>query len=244
MAPDADKVRLERRNMSSMNKTNENDEDNEEEETELRVFETANDLSGNLIAIDGIVYTLEGFNHPGGEQIKLFGGNDVTVQYKMIHPHHYNNHINSTTGSNAGTGTSTTGSTGKQLKKLTVVGRLAKSDHDYQFDTPFERDLKLQVFKIVKRGQEFATYGYMARAFLYILLYVTCLYHWITSNSTFTKAAIFGIAHALIGLNVQHDANHGAVSRKPFWNDLLGFGVDMIGGSKWLWMEQHWTHHA
>jgi fatty acid desaturase (delta-4 desaturase) len=24
----------------------------------------------------------------------------------------------------------------------------------------------------------------------------------------------------------------------------LGFGADFIGGSKWLWMEQHWTHHS
>lgn len=27
-------------------------------------------------------------------------------------------------------------------------------------------------------------------------------------------------------------------------NDLLGFGADMIGGCKWNWMQQHWTHHA
>jgi len=43
---------------------------------------------------------------------------------------------------------------------------------------------------------------------------------------------------------VQHDANHGACSRKQWINDLFGFGADWIGGSKWLWMEQHWTHHA
>jgi acyl-lipid (7-3)-desaturase (Delta-4 desaturase) len=48
----------------------------------------------------------------------------------------------------------------------------------------------------------------------------------------------------LIGLNVQHDANHGAASKKPWVNDLLGLGADFIGGSKWLWMEQHWTHHS
>ena len=46
---------------------------------------------------------------------------------------------------------------------------------------------------------------------------------------------------ALIGLNVQHDANHGAASRKVWVNDLLGLGADFIGGCKWLWMEKHWT---
>ena len=218
MAPDADKVRLQRGKVNSM----EENEGGEEMSMELSVFKDANDLSGNLVAIDGIVYTLDGFRHPGGEQIRLFGGNDVTVQYKMIHPHH----------------------TEKQLKKLTVVGTLTKSENEYQFDTPFERDLKQQVFAIVKRGHEFGTFGYIARALLYIALYFACLYCWITQDSTWTLAAVFGIAHALIGLNVQHDANHGAASKKPFINDLLGFGVDIIGGSKWLWMEQHWTHHA
>jgi len=52
------------------------------------------------------------------------------------------------------------------------------------------------------------------------------------------------MSQASIGLNVQHDANHGAASRKAWVNDLLGFGADMIGGCKWNWMCQHWTHHA
>lgn len=26
--------------------------------------------------------------------------------------------------------------------------------------------------------------------------------------------------------------------------DVLGFGADMIGGCKYLWLQQHWTHHA
>jgi fatty acid desaturase (delta-4 desaturase) len=57
-------------------------------------------------------------------------------------------------------------------------------------------------------------------------------------------AILYGFAQALIGMNVQHDANHGACSKNPFWNDLFGFGADFIGGSKWLWQEQHWTHHT
>jgi hypothetical protein len=52
------------------------------------------------------------------------------------------------------------------------------------------------------------------------------------------------MSQASIGLNVQHDANHGAVSPNPFWNELLGFGADLIGGCKYLWLQQHWTHHA
>jgi hypothetical protein len=53
------------------------------------------------------------WNHPGGDQIKLFGGNDVSVQYRMIHPFH---------AGNAGI-----------LNKMPRVGRLAEYRQDYSF---------------------------------------------------------------------------------------------------------------
>lgn len=42
---------------------------------------------------------------------------------------------------------------------------------EYEFDTPFERELKQEVFKIVPRGKEFGTPGYFARAIFYVALY-------------------------------------------------------------------------
>ena len=66
-------------------------------------------------------------------------------------------------------------------------------------------------------------------------------YLWVTTEASLPLAIIYGISQAFIGLNVQHDANHGAASRKAWVNNLLGLGADFIGGSKWLWMEQHWT---
>ena len=53
-----------------------------------RVFASEHDLPEDAVAIDGVVYSLRGWNHPGGDQILLFGGNDVSVQYRMIHPFH------------------------------------------------------------------------------------------------------------------------------------------------------------
>jgi len=115
----------------------------------------------------------------------------------------------------------------------------------YAFDTEFEREIKREVFKIVRRGREFGTPGYFARAFFYISLMATLNYLWTTAKpTTLALAVAFGISQALIGLNVQHDANHGAASKKPWVNDLLGFGADFIGGCKYNWMQQHWTHHA
>lgn len=50
-------------------------------------------LATNEVCIDGIIYDLDSFYHPGGESIHVFGGNDVTVQYKMIHPYHTSKHL-------------------------------------------------------------------------------------------------------------------------------------------------------
>jgi fatty acid desaturase (delta-4 desaturase) len=117
--------------------------------------------------------------------------------------------------------------------------------HSYIFDTDFEREIKREVFKIVRRGREFGTPGYFIRAFFYIGLMIYMNYQWTTAiATTIPLAVLFGIAQALIGLNVQHDANHGAASKHYWINDLLGFGADAIGGCKWNWMQQHWTHHA
>ena len=158
-------------------------------------------------------------------QILVFGGNDVTAQYKMIHHTHSNNYAH-------------------HLSKLTAVGTVSDFVPEYKFDTPFEKEIKAAVSKIVKRGEQFGTWGYLLRAAFYITLFATLQYLWVTTGSTPTLAFALGAAGALIGLNVQHDANHGAASPRPWVNELLGFGADAIGGSKYTWIEQHWTHHA
>ena len=54
---------------------------------------TLDNLKGTEVCIDGIVYDIADFPHPGGESVLIFGGNDVTVQYKMIHPYHTSKHL-------------------------------------------------------------------------------------------------------------------------------------------------------
>lgn len=114
----------------------------------------------------------------------------------------------------------------------------------YKFDTEFEREIKREVFKIVHRGREFATPGFLFRCFSYIGIFFYLQYLWVTQGTSWTLAIIYGLSQAAIGLNVQHDANHGAVSKNHRINDILGLGADFIGGSKWLWIQQHWTVSA
>eukprot|EP00560_Eucampia_antarctica_P009537 CAMPEP_0197824258 /NCGR_PEP_ID=MMETSP1437-20131217/1526_1 /TAXON_ID=49252 ORGANISM="Eucampia antarctica, Strain CCMP1452" /NCGR_SAMPLE_ID=MMETSP1437 /ASSEMBLY_ACC=CAM_ASM_001096 /LENGTH=474 /DNA_ID=CAMNT_0043423807 /DNA_START=130 /DNA_END=1554 /DNA_ORIENTATION=- len=221
MAPNADQVRLRHRLNGIQGEVDEDEHNNDA--AEHSVVRTVKELRDTEVAIEGVIYDIAEFDHPGGGNIFLFGGNDVTVQYRMIHPHHVSN---------------------RHLEKMKRVGKLSTYKSQYKFDTEFERDMKKEVFKIVRRGKEFGTKGYLSRAFAYIGLLFYCQYLWATQGASWTMALFFGVSQALIGLNVQHDANHGAASRKPWVNDILGFGADLIGGNKWTWMEQHWTHHA
>jgi acyl-lipid (7-3)-desaturase (Delta-4 desaturase) len=84
MAPDADKIR--------QRKAQEVVAANEDKATELKVG-SVKGLSGTEVVIDGVIYDIADFNHPGGESILIFGGNDVTVTYKMIHPYHTSKHL-------------------------------------------------------------------------------------------------------------------------------------------------------
>lgn len=215
MAPDADRLR-QRRSKQIDDLVNSN-----ATEPVMRIS-TLKSLRETEIVIDGAIYDIKNFNHPGGESVLLFGGNDCTVQYKMIHPYHSKKH----------------------LEKMERVGTVPDYSSEYAWGSEFEKEIKREVFKICKPGRDFGTPGWFTRAFFYICLFFYLQYKWVTTTTTLGLAIIYGVSQAFIGLNVQHDANHGAASKKAWVNDLLGLGADFIGGSKWLWMEQHWTHHA
>ena len=89
MPPDADKLRQRPTATSSGMKSS---EDSNTEESTIRIS-TLKTLGPTEVVIDGTIYDIADFDHPGGESIQLFGGNDVTVQYKMIHPYHTNKHL-------------------------------------------------------------------------------------------------------------------------------------------------------
>ena len=64
-----------------------------------------------------------------------------------------------------------------------------------------------------------------------------------TRSYVWYLTAPLGLLFALIGLNIQHDANHGAVSKNPFVNRLLGLSQNWIGGSSVDWIHQHVVQH-
>ena len=86
MAPDAGRLRQRR------TKDFDDAADANATEPALRIS-TMKSIGETEIVIDGAIYDIKDFNHPGGESILLFGGNDVTETYKMIHPYHTTKHL-------------------------------------------------------------------------------------------------------------------------------------------------------
>jgi linoleoyl-CoA desaturase len=59
------------------------------------------------------------------------------------------------------------------------------------------------------------------------------------------SAVSLGLAVAGIGFSVQHDANHGAYSERSGLNRLMGFSMDLLGASSFVWRFKHnVVHHT
>jgi linoleoyl-CoA desaturase len=56
-------------------------------------------------------------------------------------------------------------------------------------------------------------------------------------------AASLGFAMAGIGFGVMHDANHGSYAQGRLGNRIIGFTLDLIGGSSYLWRHKHNVLH-
>ncbi|MCL5995310.1 MAG: acyl-CoA desaturase [Chloroflexi bacterium] len=54
----------------------------------------------------------------------------------------------------------------------------------------------------------------------------------------------FGLATAGMGFNVMHDANHGAYSKHPWINKLMGLTMELLGSCSVFWRQKHnvWHH--
>ncbi|ASS50320.1 MAG: fatty acid desaturase [Candidatus Fluviicola riflensis] len=55
--------------------------------------------------------------------------------------------------------------------------------------------------------------------------------------------SLMGFALAGIGMSVMHDANHGAFSKNKFINNMMGYTLNMLGGSVSNWKMQHNVLH-
>ena len=56
-------------------------------------------------------------------------------------------------------------------------------------------------------------------------------------------AVSLSLSLAAIGFNIMHDGGHGAYSDRPWLNKLTATALDMLGGSSYMWNQQHNVMH-
>ena len=183
----------------------------------------------NEIQIDEYVYNTEELAniHPGGALfVELFNGKNATDAFLTYHrrtfPHERL----------------------REQYRLTVRKHRDKTlltDNLYCTDY---LDLCDCVNKILPVHRSFAPIWYYAKAFtlLFFAFSLEFFIHY-TRSYKWYFTGVLGWLFALIGLNIQHDANHGAISRYSSINRLFGLSQNWIGGSSIDWMHQHVVQH-
>lgn len=56
-------------------------------------------------------------------------------------------------------------------------------------------------------------------------------------------AVSLGLSIAAVGMSIQHDANHGAYSSRPWVNKIFGATLDLMGVFSFIWRPKHNTGH-
>ena len=119
----------------------------------------------------------------------------------------------------------------------------AQGDTTFLINSEAFRDLKQRVRKGIP--YQFATWEWYAKAVAIMAGNVYLEYRVYTGGPALWKHATLGFFMALVGLAIQHDANHGGVSDKGWVNRVWGYTQDWIGGSALLWRHHHvLMHHA
>jgi len=190
-----------------------------------------------LTRINGKLYDLSDFKHPGGPISKKFAANrDATLLFESHHPFS-KEEVN------------------KLLKKYEVKDDGSVKDDTCEFfdeekHTEFEKDLIKEVhsyFKEVARKKNIsissaikATGKRWTEIFIFNILFAITLYMWFSGYwSSLVLLPVFGW---ISGVNTFHDASHFTLSKKWYINSLFSYAAPMIS-SPFDWYHQHVIGH-
>jgi len=167
--------------------------------------------------------------HPGGDLILLAAGKDASVLFETYHPRGVPHGL---------------------VKKL-QIGIMEKGSYDdsfYSWNSEFYKVLKSRVVqRLEERGlnRRGSVEIWIKALFLLSGFWFSLLQMYTHSN--FGMATIWsismGIFAAMIGVNIQHDGNHGAFAQSRVINKCAGWTLDMIGASAFTWEFQHMLGH-
>jgi len=166
--------------------------------------------------------------HPGGDLILLAAGKDASVLFETYHPR---------------------GVPSALVNKL-QIGVMDKGSYDsfYSWDSDFYNVLRTRVVqRLEERGlSRRGSIEIWIKALLLLAGFWGSLFQMYTQTH-FGMAASWsismGIFAAMIGVNIQHDGNHGAFAKSKAMNKCAGWTLDMIGASAFTWEFQHMLGH-
>lgn len=183
---------------------------------------SASPLSPVVVQVDDKIYDAKTLAkaHAGGELfVKVFAGRDATEAFLSYHRKRFPH---------------------DRMKSLCLGSAQPMKtykDEDYL-------ELCKLVEEVLPRSKAFAPWHYWLKlavllglAFgLEFFIHATKSYRWYLTGP-------LGLIFAWVGMNVQHDANHGSLSPVAAINRLFGLTQNWIGGSALDWIHQHDVQH-
>lgn len=192
----------------------------------------SNSTISDVVRIDGQFYDTKKLAtiHPGGELIVLLSNQqDVTALFTSSHRRSFPH--------------SKYASYQVPREKIDAKVLETKFQHEQKQDFQLYLEICARVQPIIAETRGFAPWWYFLKVLaIFALVFYLDYLAWF-GQRTYALTALQSFGMALIGLNIQHDANHGAVSPNFWVNRILGFGQDIIGGSSLSWMYHHNTIH-
>ncbi|CAF2842976.1 unnamed protein product [Rotaria sp. Silwood2] len=82
---------------------------------------------------------------------------------------------------------------------------------------------------------------YQIEAILTLTLYCIAIYYK-SFQCSYLAAVCLGVIMARMGF-LMHSGNHCAISSNPYWNQFVGFFMDIIGSSHYTWNYEHQIAH-
>ena len=131
------------------------------------------------------------------------------------------------------------------------MAEVSKISFNRKDSSQFFPEVKARVSEyFTKNGKSMNANGEMHFKVVFILFFYVLSYALIITTS-FSPWILFGIAgvlgffSALIGLNIGHDAIHGAYSKNARLNKILGLGFNIVGANDYMWKITHnIVHHT
>lgn len=186
------------------------------------VVETVTQLSPITIQVDDKVYDANSLakTHPGGELfVNVFAGRDATEAFLSYHRKRFPHD--------------------KVKDALIGQAQPAKKSQDEDY-----LELCKLVEEVLPRSKAYAPPIYWVKLAVLLISALALEWHIHSTRSYFWYlTAPLGLLFAWIGMNIQHDANHGSLSKYAIVNRLCGLTQNWIGGSALDWIHQHDVQH-